>query len=78
MMFWCNKTTCKSSPIINNGNCVDSSLINDTVACFQVYDPVCGCDGITYSNSYYATNFGGVTSYVESEWTDWILKILNT
>jgi hypothetical protein len=52
MMFWCNKTTCESSPIINNGNCVDSSLINDTVACFQVYDPVCSCDGITYFNSY--------------------------
>jgi hypothetical protein len=67
MIFSCNKTSCESIPIVNNGNCIDSSLINDSVACFEVYDPVCGCDGITYSNSCYATSFEGVTSYVAGE-----------
>ena len=76
MMFSCNKTTCELTPIVNSGNCIDSSLINNSVACLRVYDPVCGCDGITYPNSFYATSFGGVSYYVKGEWTDWI-KILN-
>lgn len=32
--------------------------------CPHVYDPVCGCDGITYSNSCFAT-CAGVKSYKE-------------
>jgi hypothetical protein len=43
--------------------CVDSSLINLDVLCPAIVDPVCGCNGITYSNSCEATNYGGVTSY---------------
>ena len=70
LMFSCNKTTCESTPIVNNGNCIDSTLINDSTACIQIYEPVCGCDGITYSNSCYATSFGGVTSYVSGECCD--------
>jgi hypothetical protein len=46
------------------------SLINDSVGCFTVYDPVCGCDDVTYGNSCYATSFGGVTSYVAGECND--------
>ena len=70
MMFSCNKTTCYSTTIINNGNCIDSTLIIDSVYCIELYDPVCGCNGITYSNSCYATSFEGVTSYVAGECCD--------
>jgi hypothetical protein len=70
MMFSCKKTTCESNPLIFNGNCIDSSLINDSVACSKVFDPVCGCDGITYSNSCYATSFGGITSCISGECCD--------
>ena len=49
-------------------NCIDSSLINDSVACNEVYDPVCGCDGITYSNFCYTTSFGGLTFNVSGEY----------
>ena len=69
MIFSCNKTTCESTPIIGNC-CVDSSLISDSASCFAVYDPVCGCDGVTYGNSCVAHFSGGVTSYVAGECPD--------
>ena len=48
-------------------NCVDPSLIDPEMGCILVYDPVCGCNGITYSNSCDATYYGGVTSWTEGE-----------
>ena len=48
-------------------DCIDSSLIDSNSICTTVYEPVCGCDGVTYSNSCDATIRGGVTSYVEGK-----------
>ena len=48
------------SPI--NEGCIDTSKISNN-PCIEVYDPVCGCDGATYSNSCKAS-VSGVTSYV--------------
>lgn len=45
--------------------CIDSNLINLNLMCPAIYEPVCGCDSITYSNSCEATNHGGVVSFTE-------------
>ena len=39
------------------------------VVCIQIYQPVCGCDKVTYSNDCYA-NASGVSSWVDGECND--------
>lgn len=48
-------------------NCVDSTLIDPTALCPLIWDPVCGCNGVTYANPCEATYYGGVTSYTPGE-----------
>jgi|SRR5579859_6309980 len=48
------------------GDCIDpqKKIRNIGIMCFEVYDPVCGCDGMTYPNTCWADK-AGVTRYVK-------------
>ena len=49
-----------------NDECIDESKISSDYNCDDYYEPVCGCDGITYGNECYAEN-AGVTEWIEGE-----------
>lgn len=61
--YQCNGACIQDSTVVLA--CIDSNLINLNVMCPAIYEPVCGCDSITYSNSCEATNHGGVVSFTE-------------
>jgi hypothetical protein len=56
-------TSCSSEDKIED-SCIDESIIEEFSVCIEIYQPVCGCNGITYPNSCYASTFNGVTSYI--------------
>ncbi len=49
-----------------NDACIDPNLITGE-ACDAVWEPVCGCNGITYGNECEALNWGGVLSWEPGE-----------
>ena len=44
-------------------SCIDESIIDKLNVCIEIYEPVCGCNGVTYPNSCYATTFNGIMSF---------------
>jgi hypothetical protein len=44
-------------------SCINPTQIDSTIVCLTQFDPVCGCDSVTYSNSCVAENYAGVTNW---------------
>lgn len=61
----CFDTYCEELFIGGDDDCVNSEMIDSTMGCIEIYEPVCGCDNVTYDNSCYAQYYGGVVYWTE-------------
>jgi hypothetical protein len=62
LLFLLFITACSSKDKGTEPECIDDNLIDETSVCIEIYDPVCGCNNMTYSNSCYAS-INGVIDY---------------
>jgi hypothetical protein len=73
--FFFSMDDCESSCIAVFDDCVVPEIIDSTSACYEIFEPVCGCDGVTYNNDCYARTYGGVLYWTEGSCTTGIQQI---